>query len=364
MYGGNLAWDFSDSEIVQMDGNRFIGQNVGSAYIHGRYRGETVSLRVNVGEPMNGMIDIIQRFYAGTTVSLFAGGEYRDWINGNLQETEFVSTHGIAIAENGAMYIADSGRIRRIYNGISETINLGHFRANVIRTNGNNVYMSTTPWSDQGVYYAGIIRITENGGEVFLQDNTVNTYIRDFYITNGYIYAIRRNVGTGNTQFVRINLQNSGDIQPIVTLPDEATSMAANSQQFFFAIGDNFNEEARILTFTDGELLNFAGAEQRAFIDGTAPLFYRPTRIHYNNGGLYVWDFNTLRRISIENGVVREALSVVGLASPVYNLNGFPVSQPAEQIILPYSYLTDFVHTPEGILITDPKRGVIWRTHE
>ena len=102
-----------------------------------------------------------------------------------------------------------------------------------------------------------------------------------------------------------------------------------------------------------------SAAGERAFIDGPAPLFYRPTRIRYNDGGLYVWDFNVLRRLDVEGGAARGSTTVAGMANPVYDMR-FARSEPSERIVLPFSHLTDFIHREDGIMISDPKRGVIW----
>jgi len=86
-----------------------------------------------------------------------------------------------------------------------------------------------------------------------------------------------------------------------------------------------------------------------------------PQRLEYSNGHLYVWDFNTLRRVAARNGISGDAVTIAGIASPTYDRESNDVTFAAEDIILPHGRLMDFTVTDDGILITDHKRGVIWR---
>ncbi|MCL2198252.1 MAG: serine/threonine-protein kinase [Defluviitaleaceae bacterium] len=351
-----LRWEATADNIAQVDGNRIIGLNIGETTIHGHYRNAAISMQVNVVAPMDGMVNISLRYHPGNIVSLFAGTAYRDWTDGSLATTEFVTPSSMAVAENGAIYLADSIRLRRIHNGISETIALNppFLRPHTVRTYDNDVYILTSPWEEEGEFFLGIIRITEHGGEGFFLGNAQFQSVRDFYISDGLIYFIERNYGTGRTHLRTINTQNADDIHTLAEIPEDMSAIAIGGGRIFMADP----VQGIIMYYKNGELTHLAGAAyQNAFIDGTAPLFYRPTRISYNNGGLYVWDFNVLRRIDINNNA--EAITIAGMASPAYDLDFFQ-SAAAEQIILPYSYLTDFIFYNDNILLTDPKRGVIW----
>jgi len=67
-----------------------------------------------------------------------------------------------------------------------------------------------------------------------------------------------------------------------------------------------------------------------------------------------VWDFNVLCSISIDN-------DIAGEASPTFDLNITQPRQAEEDIILPNSRLIDFAVQGDAILLTDSKRGVVWR---
>jgi len=358
MNPADLVWGFTADNIAQVDGNRVIGLNIGETVIQGRYRNAEISLMVNVIEPMDGLIDISLRFQPGGFVSLFAGTSYRATRDGNLTNIDFVSPESMAVAANGAVYIADAGRLRRLYNGVAETIELSpaFIRPHLVRTHGNEVYILTSPWQDGAEYFYGIIRITEYGGEGFFLGDAMHTAVRDFYVADGMIYLIARNDGVGGTFLNIISTQNPDDFRTLIELPEGISAIAVANGRVYLAD----SEQGTIMYYQNGSITHLAGvAGELAFIDGNAPLFYRPTRIKYFNNALYVWDFNVLRRLSLENGAVREAITKAGVASPVYDLDDFG-GGAAESIVLPFSHLADFLHFDDGILLSDPKRGVVW----
>lgn len=57
--------------------------------------------------------------------------------------------------------------------------------------------------------------------------------------------------------------------------------------------------------------------------------------------------------------MVREATTKAEMASPAYDLDDVN-DGAAESIVLPFSHLVDFLHTGDGVLLSDPKRGVVW----
>jgi hypothetical protein len=124
-------------------------------------------------------------------------------------------------------------------------------------------------------------------------------------------------------------------------------------------------ETGAIQVWRDGTLSYFAGIEgEQAFIDGVAPLFYRPQRLRYAADCLYVWDFNVLRQVFVRDQAAAEALTLAGEASPEFDQEIADPRQAAEAVILPDSVLADFAVTGDGrVLLTDPKRGVIWEVN-
>ncbi|MCL1877676.1 MAG: hypothetical protein FWF80_02345, partial [Defluviitaleaceae bacterium] len=257
------------------------------------------------------------------------------------------------------------GVLRRMYGDAIETIELypPFLRPHIVRTSGDDLYVLTSPWQDGEEFFYGIIRITESGGEGFFLGDARNTDVRDFYVANGLIYFIERNEGTMRTHLRTICTQNPENIRTLSELSEGASALAISScgERVYIADADT----GVLVFFEGGELSNFAGAAgENAFIDGPAPLFYRPTRLKYHAGGLYVWDFNVLRRIDVQYGLAREVRTIAGAASPIYAME-FAESEAAEIFIFPHSVLADFVLANEfgddgTILVSDSKRGVVW----
>ena len=75
---------------------------------------------------------------------------------------------------------------------------------------------------------------------------------------------------------------------------------------------------------------------------------------------LYIRDFNVQRRISIVDSVAGECITIAGEATPTLDMEIGQTQQAAEDIVLPNSRLMDFAVDGSGVLVTDPKRGVIW----
>ena len=362
----NLRWELTASDIAQVDGNRVIGLNIGETIVHGQYRHNSVTMQVQVVEPMDGIVEISQRYPSGNEVFLFAGSTHRERIDGPLTNTEFVGPGSMDIAENGAIYLVDSGVLRRLYNGATETIGITppFLVPNIVRTYGNDVFILTEAWYDDGGFYYGIIRLSESGGEGFFLGDAGHTDVRDFAVNNGLIYFIEWNAGMSRTYLRTINVNNADDIQTIIEIPEGISALAIGNSgsesatQIFLAD----SEQGILLVYENDQITHLAGATgERAFIDGAAPLFYQPSRLRFNDNSLYIWDFNVLRKLRLENGAALETISIAGAVSPVYDLEFRAIQEPAERIVLPYSRLMDFVILEDSVLLTDPKRGVIWK---
>ncbi|MCL2616208.1 MAG: serine/threonine-protein kinase [Defluviitaleaceae bacterium] len=359
----HIRWDVQSANIAQIDGNRIVGLNTGETIVYGHYRDQHITMRVNVVEPMYGMVDISTRFALGHTVSLFAGSDYRERIDGSLGTAEFVSPESIDVTAGGCIYIADSGVLRRISGGTVETIGIepAHLRPHILRAYGNDLYILTDVWEDDYGLSSGIIRLSPDGTSsnmegFHLVDATIST-IRDMAVSEGLIYFIERNEWIGATYLRTIDTNNPTSIHTLAELPESTSALALGGGNVFLADA----ETGALMLYTNGQVQNLAGVSgERHFIDGSAPLFYQPSRIRYQDNALYIWDFNTLRKIMLEGGNAREAVSVAGIASPTYSM-AFAENEAAESIVLPYSRLADFVPFDAGILITDPKRGVIWQ---
>jgi len=353
-----LRWEVTASHIAQVDGNRILGLNVGETLVHGQYRMQDITLRVNVVEPMDGMVDISMRYGPGHIIQLFAGTSHRERIDGNLPNAEFVSPESMSATQDGVVYFADAGWLRRIQNGMVETVDIGpmHLRAHLVRTHYNDIYILTHTWQDDDDHFHGIMRHTANGHEMLYTANSQFTSIRDFVVADERIYFIERNDGVGLTYLRVMDRHFPDDVRTLAELPEGTSAITIGGYRIYLAD----EAEGTLLLYENGQLVHLAGLPgEHAFIDGAAPLFYRPTRIHYHDSALHVWDFNVLRKVYLEDGVVRETISLAGMASPEFSMDFEPQEQ-AERIVLPYSRLADFVIMDGGILLSDPIRGVVW----
>jgi len=359
--GSQVVWSQSLDNIVRIDGGRISGINIGETEISGRHRNKEISLTVRVIEPMDGMTDISQWYQPGRSVSVYAGTTERDHLDGPLSEAEFVSPESISVTSDGTVFFSDSWLLRRIRKGNVDSVNFdpAYLTPKIVRCFNDDVYILSHEWEDNdGVYY-GFIRLTDKGADGLYMTDAVYSAVEDFIISpDGLIYFIERNAGVDGVFLRTLNPSATDEIYTLCELPSGTSSLAMDDSGSVYLANP---ETGAIRVWRDGELTYFAGIEnERAFVDGPAPLFYMPLRIKYSGGFLYVWDLNVLRRVSINDGVAGGCITIAGAASPVFEMDITRTSQPAEDIILPNSAMTDFVVIGDTILITDPKRGVIW----
>ena len=356
-----IRWEFSQDSIVRIDGNRIAGINVGETELSGHYRNKNIELTVRVVEPMDGMADISQRYQAGNTIEIFAGTTERNHIDGALVDAEFVSPESIALADDGTIFIADSGLLRIIRGGRVESANFepSYLAPHIVRCYKNDVYILTDAWEDDDGYYYGIIKLSEDDAEGLYIADASYTAVEDFtFSPDGLIYYIDRNEGVGATYLKTLDPGNVEDINTICKLPRGTSSLTIDEHGAVYLANP---ETGAIQVWRNGALSYFTGVEnEKAFIDGTAPLFYMPQNIKYSGGFLYVWDFNVFRRISIIDGLAAECITIAGEASPVFDMDIGQTKVAAEDIVLPNSRLMDFAVDSNGVYLTDPKRGVIW----
>ena len=365
LYGDQVRWAANYDNIAHIEGNRITGMNIGQTYLVGSHRNGDVVIDVRVVEPMGGVTEISQRYLLGRSVSVFAGSFGRDSFrtDGNIAEMDFFSPESISAAPDGSLYFTDAGVIRRIQGGMSETLRMpdGLFflTADMVRHSGEGLFFLTAPWIDlyEREVFA-IARMDENDVLFLKVFDARHAAVEDFAFMGGRLYFIERNAGLGAVFLRSLNPDGTGDIRTLYRLPEGSTSLAASGSALYIgntALGS-------IQVFMDGELRNFAGlAGDRAFIDGASPKFYSPQRLEYFEGGLYVWDFNSLRRIPAKGFAAGEAMSIAGRAYPAYEAVPQRERFNAEDIVLPHGRLMDFAVTQGGIFITDHKRGVLWR---
>jgi len=400
--GSAIRWEHGNDNIARVEGNRVTGLNVGTTYITGRHRNGEVTLEVRVVEPINvdGMVEISQRFQTGRSVSVFNAPAFG----------ELFSPESITANADGDIYFTSAGTIRSTAETIPLPREYAFITADMVRHNGQDLFILTPPWVNlEGREVFSIVRVrdivagnideaygsnilgnTHTALEFILTADARHVAIEDFsFCQCGRLYFIERNVGVGSVFLRSLHPDNLDAPDSPLThyrLPEGSTNkIVANCDVLY--IGNSLtgviykftvegtgtvasNNSPIESPYTEafdnnsiGELRNFAGiAEERSFIDGVSPRFFMPQRMYYRDGFLYVWDFNTLRRIEAHGGVAGETITIAGMASPVYEreLSDLTASFRAEDIIFPHGRLMDFVVTDDGIFITDHKRGVIW----
>ncbi|MCL2157878.1 MAG: serine/threonine protein kinase [Oscillospiraceae bacterium] len=363
-----LVWSQNSDGIAQLDGKRIVGLNVGETLIEGTYRNKPISFFVNVVEAFEGGIDIAQRYEPGHAALLFGEGSRGGHIDGTLSgEARFVSPESISIAAN-AIYVTDSGFLRKITKDTVETLEIlpPYMTPRLVRCAQDGfVYVSTNEWQDGESYKYGIIRLGEVGmaEDIYIAD-AAYTAIEDFgfsTLDGDILYFIEQNFGMDETYLKTLDIKNPKDIYIITKLPAGTRSLAFGEQGEIYLANAQLGA---IYAYTDKELRNFAGISgERAFVDGSAPLFYMPQKLKYAEGRLYVWDFNVLRTIEIADGAAVSCFTLAGEASPTAELEDFKREYAAFDIILPNSQFADFAIVGEEIILTDPKRGAIWKIY-
>jgi len=357
----SIRWEFSDSGIVAIEGARILGLNLGETTISGQYRNEEFELTVNVIPQPENLVRISQFFLRDSKASVMAGNGILDHIDGNLENASFMFPESISLANDGTIYMVDNSHLRRISNGIISTVERDkpHFSADLVRCFEDDVYLLIAPFEDIGgnIVY-GILKLGDPLN-MYIADARY-TSISDFLISDdGVMYFIENNMATGQTHLKSMELGDWENHTVLAEgLPADSGSLAlADDGTVFFTSP----QTGMIQMYRNGNISVFAGSsDYRDFVDGYAPLFFMPLRLKYAEGALYVWDFNTLRRVEMNGGVAYRTSTIFGIASPTYSekLPNYPI--PVYEATIPFSRSADFIATQNEIILTDPLRGAVW----
>ncbi len=305
--------------------------------------------------------------YAGNyAVDTYAGNGERQKHDSGLSTMSFVSPEGISVNSKGDILVADSGKIRKLSNGKSETVEFepSYITANLVRCYKDDVYVLTNEFQNtDGVKYYGIVKLTNAGAEgVFVTEATYSK-ISDFDISNdGKLYVVYNNVGVGKTYLGQLDLA-SADINYITELDSGIKTLAVDDKGNIF-LGNTVKGSLYLYNMSTKSLKLFAGADNKTkFVDGPNPMFFEPRRLDYKNGYLYVLDYNVLRRVSVDSAY--QAVTAETLAGKVsVEQNPETINGKGSDITFAPSYLMDFVVTDQGVIITDPKNAVLRIIHE
>lgn len=108
----------------------------------------------------------------------------------------------------------------------------------------------------------------------------------------------------------------------------------------------------------------FAGVEGEChFIDGAIPKFYRPTALAAKGDALYVLDFDTVRKITVEGKGALYTETLTGV--PEANTNPTVVLGNGNKAKLAASDLASLIFDNNGqLLLSDPKNSVVYALKE
>lgn len=356
-----FQWSYSEDNIARLDGDRLVGLNVGETTLYGKYRNKFISLNVTVTEPVEELVDVALRYPEGVEIKEYAGNGEREIIDGPLNDCSFISPEGLA-ADEDTLYLSDSGVIRVIADGEVFSLDLepDFLTARLVRAWDGDMYVLTGPWeAEDEMSYYGILRISDDGAEFLYYTEAAWSVIPDFaFSSDGTLWFIQQNMGTGATTLNTLDLQ-SLEAAWVVDLPDSSCGMAFDeADNLYLAVP----EAGTIIRVNAGakEWRYFAGIEgERDFIDGAIPQFYRPASLAARDGAVYVLDFDTVRKITVEGEGALFTETLAGI--PTADTNPEVKVGAGSKAVLPASEMASIVLDGEGrLLLSDPKNSVIY----
>lgn len=309
--------------------------------------------------------DTTLKYTGNYAVETYAGTGERKKHDSGLSTMAFVDPEGIAVNADGDIIVADSGMIRKLSNGKSETIEFepAYITANLVRCYKNEIYVLTNEFQNtDGVKYYGIVKLADAGAEgVFVTEATYSK-ITDFDVSkDGKLYVVYNNVGVGKTYLGQLDL-TSADINYITEIDSGIKTLAVDDNGNIF-LGNTVKGSLYFYNVSTGTVKLFAGADNKTkFIDGPNPMFFEPRRLDYKNGYLYVLDYNVVRRISVDSA--NQAVTAETIAGKV-SAEQYPetINGKGSEVTFAPSYLMDMVVIDNGVLLTDPKNAVIRYIH-
>ncbi|MDR1540634.1 MAG: hypothetical protein LBU32_22055 [Clostridiales bacterium] len=355
---GKLELSASNGNVA-FTGGRMLGIEAGWTKLQGSYLGNEISLDVRVVEPKqwgeeSEQIEIVQYF--------LNGGSARALIEKQAGGEPLESPDSLAVTDNGRIYIKD-GLAVNIYESGEPLgrIEFENASPSTLRAKGNDLYAMLGVWGggeENG--FTQIVKINGDGSfkELYSNENDKFKQIRDFTVgEDGWVYFISHAGLSGASMLEAFDLVNPGREKVICELPPSASNLAAGTDESIYI---SCADEGLIYSHDGKGLKLLAGApNERAFIDGADPRFYQPSSMKYSDGDLYIWDFNTLRRLSVKGGKAEMAITLAGEASPDVKRTEAGIYS-ADEIVFPFSRLSDIAIYNGDVLLADPKDGLVW----
>lgn len=340
----------------------------GSIYIPIRVFAENTGAIVGWDGDNNNVVliyDTDLRYAEAKTVSTFIGKEgYRNRLDGVLNESSFISPEAMAIAQDGTLYVADSGVLRVVSGNNVSTISIepSYISPKLMACKGNDLYFVTNEFYDSktGMQCVAVMKYS-NGSCISLTPRPVQTgytEIRDISVgKDGNVYLLINNNSVGQ-EYIAVIDEQDRKFKFIKNVEPELNAMCAGENGEIYLSSSASGCIYKYIISTD-TLFTFSGIKgDTAFVDGPNARYFEPKKIEYSNGALYVLDRNVLRRISIDAGGY--ALTTETIAGKVTaNTSAETINGKASEAEFINSYVMDIEVTGYGILISDPKKAVI-----
>lgn len=352
-----IHWSYSGENIAQVDGDRLLGLNIGETILHGQYRNKVIELTVTVTEPPEENTDVALRYVDDVEVIHFAGSAEREQRDGMLSGAAFVAPESIA-ADGERLWITDSGALRGVQNGVVETVPLGqsYWTAEQVRVYDGKPCVLTGPWeSEDGIWYAFV---WAGEPQPIYQAEADWSAVTDFaFSSDGTLWFIQQNLAFGDATLNRLDV-GTGEWAKVLDLPDGVRCMAFDEEDNLYI---SVPDEGVILRvgYGDDQWTYFAGESgARHFIDGVLPNFYRPTSLVVAENALYVLDFDTVRKITIEDSGARFTETLAGL--PVADTNPKVRLGDGCKTFLPASERAALTMDGKSLRLSDPKNAAVY----
>lgn len=304
--------------------------------------------------------------YAGDyVVDTYAGNGEKQKHDSTFSMMSFISPESITANKNGDLFVADSGMIRKLSNGASETVKFepSYIRANLVRCYNNDIYILTNEFQNtDGIKYYGVVKLTDAGAEGLFITEATYSKITDMDISpDGILYVIYYNAGVGQNYLAKLEL-DSGSITYLCEIDAGIQTLAVDDNGNVF-LGNTVKGSVYFYDTSERTLTLFAGADEKLkFVDGPNPMFFEPRRMDYKDGYLYILDYNIVRRVAVDKA--NRAISSETLAGKISFEQPQQVNNgKGSEAVFTASYLMDMVVTDDGVFLTDPKNAVVRLIH-
>lgn len=356
----DITWLHADNNIAKIDGNFIVGMNEGFVEFVGQYRNKIISTEIQVVKPMDGMVEISLKYDPTYRVLTAFGTGQRDHVNGSIANASFVAPESLTQTDDGTLLVVDSGSLRKISDDTVETIMFSpyYMLSDVVRSFENEVYVLTHPWEEaDGRTLFGISRVdlsTKTSEQLYVADSMYMDVIDFTLDNNGDLLLIVKNGMMNSVEIHKVDTETKA-ISPLARAYMDTASIAVDNNNVIYISN---SERGTIEKLVGDNWEYVAGIENsRNFVDGNVSQFYRPQKITYHDGDFYVIDYNVIRKIIMEDGIVVDVITVAGEVSTAKNVK--TINGRASDIIFDGSILREIVVSDDVIYVSDPSNSVI-----